>query len=81
MLSTSLHYAPFAAIPPEGKPFGYLIELWDLWSKKNNISIDFMPSYRTDILNNVRSGAADLTLSYPVHQKTADLIKGRKWPR
>lgn len=34
MLSTSLHYAPFAAIPPEGKPFGYLIELWDLWSKK-----------------------------------------------
>ncbi|NRA84087.1 MAG: transporter substrate-binding domain-containing protein, partial [Gammaproteobacteria bacterium] len=78
ILATPLHYAPIAAISPEGKPYGYLIDLWDLWAKKNNTLIDFMPSYRTAILDNVRGGLADLTLSYPEHQMTNGLVKGRK---
>ena len=51
---------PFSFSDEKGQPTGILIDIWNLWSKKADISIDFMEADWDDTLKMVGSGEAQV---------------------
>ncbi|MFK5894801.1 MAG: PAS domain S-box protein, partial [Pseudomonadota bacterium] len=51
---------PFHFQNEQGNPTGMIIDLWQLWSKKNQVQIDFHPANWSESLNRVKSGQSQL---------------------
>lgn len=52
-------YPPFAFLSPDGTPRGITIDIWNLWSRKTGIPVDFRLMDWDEALNAVREGRAD----------------------
>lgn len=52
-------YAPFAFLDANDQPAGITIDLWQLWSRKTGIAVDFQLMQWEAVLEAVRSGRAD----------------------
>jgi len=51
---------PFYFLDEEGKPDGWMIDLWELWSKKTGIEVEFRMDTFGNSLKLVRDGEADV---------------------
>ncbi|MDA8621852.1 transporter substrate-binding domain-containing protein [Psychrosphaera sp.] len=56
----------------KGKPTGYLIDLWELWAKKNNQKIEFVISDWANTIINVKNGVADVHSALAVNEFRVD---------
>jgi ABC-type amino acid transport substrate-binding protein len=52
-------YPPFAFLSPDGTPRGITIDIWNLWSQKTGIVVEFRLMDWDEALNAVREGRAD----------------------
>ena len=52
-------YAPFAFLDHEGRPAGINIDVWNLWSRKTGIEVEYRLMKWEDALLAVRTGKAD----------------------
>lgn len=53
-------YPPFAFIDADGRPRGITVDLWNLWSKKTGIAVEFRLAEWETALAAVRDGQADV---------------------
>ena len=52
-------YAPFSFLDHEGRPAGITIDIWNLWSRKTGIKVEFRLMKWEEALRAVRNGRAD----------------------
>ncbi len=60
VIAISSNYPPLSTIGTDGEPLGYLIDLWQEWSKETGKSIRFRPSSWANSILAVKSGEADI---------------------
>ena len=60
LIAISDDYQPLSFLDLEGKPAGFLIDLWQLWSEKTGIKIAFLSGNRQESLRTVKSGKAKI---------------------
>jgi len=60
IIAISSNYAPFATIGVDGKPSGYLVDLWREWARRVGRDIEFRATKWTDTLSGMKSGEADI---------------------
>ncbi|NMH63868.1 transporter substrate-binding domain-containing protein [Shewanella salipaludis] len=56
---------PYGDLGLDGQPHGLFVDIWQLWSEKTGISIDFVASDMNGSLKDVRNGIADVQIGYP----------------
>ncbi|MCU7993376.1 transporter substrate-binding domain-containing protein [Shewanella glacialipiscicola] len=66
---------PFVDIGADGLPHGLYVDMWQLWSEKTGIAIDFMSGDMNSSVDDVRRGLADAHIGYP---ESDDLKTGLK---
>ena len=54
------HYPPLSVIGPGGRPYGLLVDLWNLWSQSAGRPVRFVASGWNQSLENLRTGQADI---------------------
>ena len=59
-ISISTNYHPLTFLDGEGRPAGFLVDLWRLWSKKTGRKVAFLPGTWQESLNAVASDKADI---------------------
>ena len=60
IIAISSNYAPFSTIGIDGKPGGYLVDLWREWARRVGRDVEFRASKWTDTLGGIKSGEADI---------------------
>jgi len=60
IIAISNNYAPFSTISVDGKPVGYLVDLWREWADRVGKPVRFRASSWTDSLMAIKSGEADI---------------------
>ncbi len=60
IIAISSNYPPLSTIGADGKPRGYIIDLWREWSRETGKKIRFRASSWKDSVAAVRSGEADI---------------------
>jgi ABC-type amino acid transport substrate-binding protein len=53
------HYMPFTYKDKSGAAQGFYVDLWRLWAKKNNYSVEFVASDWVESIENVRNKKVD----------------------
>ena len=53
-------YPPYLFLDANGRPQGYLVDLWALWSRKTGTPVDLQPMAWQDALTAIREGQADV---------------------
>ncbi len=49
-------YFPYSFIDKNNEPKGYLIDLWKLWAKKNNVNVNFVLTTRKESIELIKNG-------------------------
>ena len=60
IIAISSNYAPFSTIGIDGKPGGYLVDLWREWARRVGRNVEFRATKWTDTLGGIKSGEADI---------------------
>jgi polar amino acid transport system substrate-binding protein len=60
VIASSAGSAPFHFADENGQPVGLIIDLWQLWSQKTGIEVEFKPVAWGDTLKMVRESSADI---------------------
>ncbi len=60
IVAISNNYAPFSTISVDGKPVGYLVDLWRDWAERVGKPVRFRASSWADSLAAIKSGEADI---------------------
>ena len=60
IIAISSNYAPFSTIGIDGKPGGYLVDLWREWGRQVGRDVEFRASNWLDTLGGIKSGEADI---------------------
>jgi len=60
IIAISGNYAPFSTIGVDGKPGGYLVDLWREWGRQVGRDVEFRASKWLDTLGGIKSGEADI---------------------
>jgi signal transduction histidine kinase/CheY-like chemotaxis protein len=60
IIAISSNYAPFSTIGVDGKPGGYLVDLWREWARQVGRDIEFRATNWTNTLGGIKSGEADI---------------------
>ena len=60
IIAISDSYAPFSTIGIDGKPVGYLVDLWREWGRQTGRDVEFRASKWLDTLGGIKSGEADI---------------------
>jgi polar amino acid transport system substrate-binding protein len=60
VIASSAGSAPFHFADEKGQPVGLIIDLWQLWSQKTGIEVEFKPVSWGNTLKMVREGRADI---------------------
>lgn len=55
-------YRPYSYINAQGEVAGVLIDFWQIWARKNEVNLVFMPGHLSQCLERVRSGEADVMI-------------------
>ncbi len=56
----SRNFQPFTFVNAEDKPAGLFVDIWNLWSEKTGIRIEFLPSAWNESIENLKTGSADI---------------------
>ncbi len=59
IVADDLSYAPFAFRDANGQPAGITIDIWQLWSKKTGIPVEFRLMQWDKVLSSIRNGEVD----------------------
>ena len=59
-ISISTNYHPLTFLDGDGRPGGFLVDLWRLWSNKTGRKVAFLPGTSQESLNAVASDKADI---------------------
>ncbi|WP_329743276.1 EAL domain-containing protein [Dyella sp. A6] len=54
------NYPPYLFLGPDGKPEGYIVDLWKLWSSKTGVPVDLQPMQWSDAQKAMADGHADV---------------------
>lgn len=54
------NYPPFLFVNPDGRPEGYIVDLWHLWEQKTGVHVDLQPMQWADAQQALRDGRADV---------------------
>jgi len=60
IIAISSNYAPFSTIGIDGKPGGYLVDLWQEWARQVGREVEFRATKWADTLVGIKSGEADI---------------------
>ena len=60
IIAISSNYAPFSTIGIDGKPGGYLVDLWQEWARQVGRDVEFRATKWADTLGGIKSGEADI---------------------
>jgi len=60
VISVSRFYEPFSMLTPDGRPAGFLIDFWGLWSQKTGIDISFKFGNWQKTLDDLKDGQSDI---------------------
>lgn len=60
IIALSANYPPFSTVSADGEARGFLVDLWQAWSKQVGKNIRFRPSTWEDTLTALKSGEADI---------------------
>jgi hypothetical protein len=60
IVAISNNYSPFSIIGVDGKPGGYLVDLWREWAKQVGRDVQFRATKAADTLTGIKSGEADI---------------------
>jgi signal transduction histidine kinase/DNA-binding response OmpR family regulator len=60
IIAISGNYAPFSIIGVDGKPGGYLVDLWREWARQVGRDVEFRATKWADTLGGIKSGEADI---------------------
>ena len=60
IVAISSNYAPFSTIGIDGKPSGYLVDLWREWGRQVGRDVEFRATKWLDTLGGIKSGEADI---------------------
>ncbi|QBF84725.1 transporter substrate-binding domain-containing protein [Shewanella maritima] len=60
---------PYADLGLDGRPHGLLIDLWQLWSEKTGIEIDFVTGDMDSSISLIKRKLADVHIGYPESQQ------------
>jgi len=58
----------------KGKPTGFVVDLWELWAKKNNQKIEFVPSKWVETELNVVNQIADVHSAIAIRDERIDAL-------
>ena len=75
VVAISNHYPPLSMLGVDGKPHGYIVDLWNEWSKQTGQKIQFRPSQWKESVAAVKNGEAD------VHSGLFRSVKRSAWLR
>ncbi len=65
---------PYYFVDDQGKPAGWLVDLWRLWSEKTGIKVSFIPASVAESLELVRDGKADVLGGGHFSKKRAEYL-------
>ncbi|QIR14478.1 transporter substrate-binding domain-containing protein [Shewanella aestuarii] len=65
MIAMQTNVEPFVDIGIDGRPHGLFVDLWNLWSEKTGISIDFIIGDMNTSIGDIKRGFADVHIGYP----------------
>ncbi|MCI2963826.1 MULTISPECIES: diguanylate cyclase domain-containing protein [Shewanella] len=65
VISMQLGVEPFVDLGVDGLPHGLYVDMWQLWSEKTGIAIDFISGDMNSSVDDVRRGLADAHIGYP----------------
>lgn len=65
VISMQLGIEPFVDLGVDGLPHGLYVDMWQLWSEKTGIAIDFISGDMNSSVDDVRRGLADAHIGYP----------------
>ncbi|PIW58647.1 transporter substrate-binding domain-containing protein [Shewanella sp. CG12_big_fil_rev_8_21_14_0_65_47_15] len=65
VIAMQLGVEPFVDLGVDGLPHGLYVDMWQLWSEKTGIGIDFISGDMNTSVNDVRQGLADAHIGYP----------------
>ncbi|WP_249555135.1 transporter substrate-binding domain-containing protein [Shewanella sp. 10B] len=65
VVAMQLGVEPFVDLGVDGLPHGFYVDLWQLWSAKTGINVDFISGDMNASVNDVRQGLADAHIGYP----------------
>ncbi len=53
-------YYPYYSLSEEGKAAGIIVDIWELWSRKTGISMEFVPLNHDTVMQDIASGKTDV---------------------
>ncbi|WP_144207336.1 diguanylate cyclase domain-containing protein [Shewanella donghaensis] len=65
VIAMQANLEPFIDIGIDGRPHGLFVDIWELWSEKTGISIDFIASDMNGSIELIKKGLADVHIGYP----------------
>ncbi|MDX1282265.1 transporter substrate-binding domain-containing protein [Shewanella colwelliana] len=65
VIATTNNIEPFVDIGGDGQPHGMYIDIWNLWSKKTGIPVEFKPESMANALDDLKYNRADFHIGYP----------------
>ncbi|MCS6098879.1 transporter substrate-binding domain-containing protein [Shewanella baltica] len=65
VISMQLGVEPFVDLGVDGLPHGLYVDMWQLWSEKTGIAVDFISGDMNSSVDDVRRGLADAHIGYP----------------
>lgn len=75
VVAISSHYPPFSMLGVDGKPHGYIVDLWNEWSKQTGKKVQFRASIWKESVGAVKNGEAD------IHSGLFRSVKRSAWLR
>ncbi|GIU22350.1 deoxyguanosine kinase [Shewanella hafniensis] len=65
VISMQLGVEPFVDLGVDGLPHGLYVDMWQLWSEKTGIAVDYISGDMNSSVDDVRRGLADAHIGYP----------------
>ncbi|VEF25977.1 Cyclic di-GMP phosphodiesterase Gmr [Shewanella baltica] len=65
VISMQLGVEPFVDLGVDGLPHGLYVDMWQLWSEKTGIGVDYISGDMNSSVDDVRRGLADAHIGYP----------------
>ncbi len=75
---TDNNYPPFLFLDKNGRPEGYVVDLWHLWEQKTGVHVDLQPMQWSNALQKMHDGQADvidMIFRTPGRESTYDFSK------
>jgi len=79
VIAMHLGFDPYVNLGVDGLPHGLYVDMWQRWSEKTGIAIDFISGEARNTIDDVRQGRADAHIGYPENDELKTGLT-RAWP-